>query len=94
MENTYIVIIVYSKDRSVDTCTCTFNLNQCEFAILGGLTNFNLQVVLDGLKDLGGSTTTELARSGSTQLQEVLANRFSVQQYAYKLGKVEKGGCG
>lgn len=80
--NTYKVIIVYSKDRSVDACTCTFDLNQCKFAILGGLTNFNLQVVFDGLKNLGGSTSTELARSGSTQLQEVLANRLSVERHA------------
>lgn len=74
---TYIVVIVDGKDRSVDACTCALNFDQCEFAILGGLTNLDLQVILDGFQNLGGSTTAELARCGGTQLQEVLANRFS-----------------
>jgi hypothetical protein len=74
---TYKVVVVDSKNRSVNTCTCAFNFNQCEFPILGGFTNLKLQVVLDGFKNFGGSASTKLARCGSTQLQEVLANRFS-----------------
>lgn len=56
----------------------TFDLDQCEFPILGRLSRVNAEVVLDGVKDFGRTASTELTWGGSAQLKEVRGNGFSV----------------
>lgn len=66
--------------RRIRASSQTLNLQQCEFPIFRRFTRLDAQVIYDRVEDLGGSTTTELAGSGRTKLNEVLSDGFTAEE--------------
>lgn len=73
------VIIVDLNHGSVGASTEALYLDQRKLLIRGGLTSLDLQLVLNGRKNLIGTTTAEHARGGGAKLHKVLSDRFAVE---------------
>ena len=76
--NTYKVIIIDLDHWSIGASTKTLYLEEREHSVLRGFTVLDTQLLLNGLHNL--LTTAQHARSGTTELNEELANLLTTHK--------------
>lgn len=64
--------------RGIAASSQTLHLDQRKLSILGRLTGLDVQVVLDGVENLGRSTASQLAWCSGAKLDKVGCDGFSV----------------